>query len=190
MLQKDAETRAREAALKAQLREVQKPFKDAQRAERKVREAERKAFNKRAFPGGAEKPKREKVDDGSSYMAWLHDGLSCIGCLVMGETLPRSLNGIEAAHQKLQLANRGFHKRAGRRGPHWTCVPLCRLHHRDGPLCCDPAQSKFWSILGLAPEELADFIEALNAAYRGGAPGNPIIHRFAHLAARNRVRAA
>lgn len=191
-LRLDASTRAQLAELKRAEREIKKPLKDAQRHERreqrKSREADRVKFEKRPFPG-AEKPTRPKVDDGSGYMGWLHDGLHCIACLVLHEAQPRC-SVMEAAHQKLQLADRGFHKRAGRRGPHWTCVPLCRLHHRDGPLRCDPAQSKFWSIIGLEPERLADFIEALNAAYRGGSPGNPIIHSFAELALRNRARAA
>jgi hypothetical protein len=133
------------------------------------------------------RPKQPVVDDGSAYMSWLHHDIPCIACLKLGrlhlvadgQVAP---NRIEAAHQKLQLADRGFHKRAGRRGPHWTCVPLCAGHHREGPLCCDPAQAKFWAIVGFEPETLADFIEALNAAFRDGMPGAGVVQRFAAMA--------
>jgi hypothetical protein len=135
-------------------------------------------------PKLAGRPKQPVEDDGSDYMAWLHHDIPCIVCVKLGRTSrPRYTGGdIEAAHQKLQLADRGFHRRAGRRGPHWTCVPLCAGHHRIGPLRCDPAQAKFWAIVGFEPETLADFIEALNAAFRDGMPGAGVVQRFAAMA--------
>lgn len=136
-------------------------------------------------PKLAARPSQTVEDDGSAYIAWLHHDIPCIACLVLG-LRPLDADGrphrIEAAHQKLQLAGRGYHKRAGRRGSHWTCVPLCAGHHRIGPICCDPAQAKFWALLNVGPEHLADFIEALNAAFRADAPGTDVVRRFAQIA--------
>lgn len=133
--------------------------------------------------------KREPVDDGgSAYMAWLHVDIPCLACLVVGKgSRQRYAGRIEAAHQKLQVADRGWHRRAGRRGPHWTCVPLCAGHHRIGPLCCDPAQTKFWSIIGLAVEQVVDFAEELNEAFRKDASGAAVVRRYASIAAAQRV---
>lgn len=122
-------------------------------------------------------PKREPADDGAAFMAWLHHDLSCIACLRLGRA-PRD-TGIEAAHQKLNRADRGWHKRAGRRGPHRQTVPLCAYHHRTGTPCCDPAQAKFWAILGFSVDDAIDFNEALNAAFDEGRPGEPVVREFA-----------
>lgn len=145
------------------------------RAERDARKADR---GTRVIQASA---KPAPTDDGSDYMAWLHSDISCVACLVLGRH-PTAASVKEAAHQKLQLHDRGFHRRAGRRGPHWTCVCLCAGHHRIGPICCDPAQSKFWGLVGFEPEQVADFIEAMNAAYRDGEPGEAVVRRFAAMA--------
>ena len=116
-------------------------------------------------------------NDGSDFMAWLHDGLPCIACIRLGT--PRRDTYIEAAHQKLNRADRGWHKRAGRRGPHRQCLPLCAFHHRTGSPCCDPAQEKFWAIVGYSVDQVIDLNEALNAAFDEGRPGAPVIRNFA-----------
>lgn len=125
--------------------------------------------------------KRELVDDrGAAYMAWLHRDIPCIACLILGRSAHPQ---IEAAHQKLQRSDRGWNRTAGRRGPHRTCVPLCAGHHRIGRPCCDPAQTKFWAILGFTVDRVIDFAEALNAAFDEGLPGAPIVREFARRAA-------
>lgn len=162
----------------AQARDVIRADKNARKADRSM------PFAARPFPGKAAAP---KVDDGSDYMAWLHYDIPCIGCLVFGQHALVFNNPIEAAHQKLQVADRGWHRRLGRRGSHWTCAPLCAGHHRIGPLCCDPAQAKFWGILGLELEQVVDFVEELNSAFRDDRPGAGVVHRYATLAAAQRV---
>lgn len=127
------------------------------------------------------KPPQKSTED-ADYMAWLHEGLPCIACLVLGP----GGGPIEAAHQKLQRADRGWHRRAGRRGPHRTCVPLCRSHHHEGPVCCDPAQAKFWELIGLGVDGAIDFAEALYGAFASGGDGLPIIQEFAATAASQR----
>lgn len=122
----------------------------------------------------------------TGYLSWLHEDLPCIACLVLGEILPQSLNAIEAAHQKINAPGR-VQKRLGVRPDDVWTLPLCRLHHREGPLCCDPAQAKFWSIIGLTPDETADFCLALYAAYQEERDGRAVVHDFASLAAANRA---
>jgi hypothetical protein len=121
--------------------------------------------------------KRQPADDGgAAYMAWLHHDIPCIACLILGRSAHPK---IEAAHQKLQMADRGWNRTAGRRGPHRTCVALCAGHHRLGKPCCDPAQTKFWALLGFTVERVIDFVEALNAAFDSDLPGAPVVREFA-----------
>lgn len=180
MIRLSAHDRQRQQSLKAELRELERPAKEAEKRERKAAQKVRKAN----APAKFEKRPKPMEDSGAAYMAWLHDDLPCIACVVLGKhTLPALSNPIEAAHQKMQVADRGWHRRAGRRGPHWTCVPLCAGHHRIGPLCCDPAQTKFWSVVGFEPEQVIDLAEALNAAFREGRSGGVVILLHAVLAA-------
>lgn len=127
-------------------------------------------------------PKHGRERD-AAYLAWLHDGLDCIACLRFGFTG----SPIEAAHQKIQAASKGLHRKAGVRPDDWQTLPLCARHHRLGPLCCDPAQGKFWSIVGLTADDVADFCAGLYAAFKAGAPGQPIITRFAAMAAQQKA---
>lgn len=128
------------------------------------------------------KPKHGRDRD-HDYLAWLHDGLDCIACLRFGATGAP----IEAAHQKIQAPDRGLNRKLGVRPDDWQTVPLCQSHHTGGPICCDPAQGKFWALVGLAPAAVADFCSELYAAFKAGLPGNPIVHRFAALAVEGRA---
>lgn len=128
------------------------------------------------------KPKHGRQLD-AAFMAWLHDGLDCIACIRFGRTGA----DIEAAHQKLNVPSRGLGKRLGSRPSDQWCVPLCAQHHRLGPLCCDPAQGKFWAIVGLTADDVADLCAELHAAFKAGAPGQPIITKFAAMAAQQKA---
>lgn len=128
------------------------------------------------------KPKNGRERD-RDYMAWLHAGLPCIACLRFGTTG----SDIEAAHQKLNAPDRGLFKKLGVRPDDVFTLPLCARHHRLGPLCCDPAQAKFWAIVGLDPNDVADLCFALHAAFKAGQAGAPIIHQFAAVAAQARA---
>lgn len=131
---------------------------------------------------GRAKPKHGRERD-AAYMGWLHEGLECIACLRFGHTG----SPIEAAHQKVQAADKGLYRKLGVRPDDWLCLPLCATHHRLGPLCCDPAQGKFWSIVGLSADDVADFCAALHRAFQDGQPGAPIITRFAAQAAQGKA---
>lgn len=157
------------------------------RDDRKAKKADKRiTFSARPFP------KREKATHGRErdvgFLAWLHHDLPCIGCLILGQAHPQHAS-IEAAHQKIQAASRGVHKRLGVRPSDMWCVPLCEWHHRTGPICCDPAQTKFWNVVGLSPEEVADFCMALYRAYEQEGDGAQVVREFASLAAGNRVAA-
>ena len=144
------------------------------RDDRKARKADRgpRVAHKAARP-------RHGRDRDEDFIGWLHEGIPCIACLVLG----RGAGRIEAAHQKIQAESRGVHRRLGVRPSDKWCVPLCVSHHRVGPLCCDPAQAKFWSIVGLSPEEVADFCTALYAAFEEERSGELVVQMFASLAA-------
>lgn len=144
------------------------------------------SFSARPFP------KREKATHGrerdGGFLTWLHQDLPCIGCLVLGPA-PMDSSHIEAAHQKLNAASRGVFKRLGVRPSDWLCLPICKGHHRTSTPCCDPAQARFWAIVGLDPEQVADFCKALYGAYEREADGSVVVREFASLAAGNRVAA-
>lgn len=123
------------------------------------------------------KPKGGRERD-IGFLSWLHEGLPCIACLRFGVTG----SPIEAAHQKIQSAEKGLNRKYGVRPDDWQCVPLCAEHHRTGPLRCDPAQAKFWAIVGLEPSDVADFCGELFAAYQAGESGSAVVRRFATLA--------
>jgi hypothetical protein len=159
------EARAIRAQLKAAIRELEKPEREARRAERKAARGAR--------------PKREKRidhvrkvirDRDAGYLSWLH-GLPCIACMILGPA-PAAHAHIEAAHQKAQDADRGWNKRAGVRPHDRQSAPLCEWHHRTGPIRCDPAQAKFWALLGV---DVIDYCQRLYAAYLAGEDALPII---------------
>lgn len=131
------------------------------------------------------KPKGGRERD-AEYMAWLHVDIPCIACIRFGRPafVP---NPIEAAHQKLTVAERGLQKTLGVRPSDKWCAPICAFHHRIGPPCCDPAQTKFWALVGLEPADVADLCAELFTAFTEGRPGASVIHQFARIAAQARA---
>lgn len=149
--------------------------RDVLRQNRKARKADRLQFSSRPFPKRqGPKPNRRVVDRG--FLAWLHDQ-ECVACRILG---PSSGREIEAAHLKLNSAEKGRAKRLGPRpNDAGNTIPLCRGHHREGSPCCDPAQAKFFEILGWSPEVAIDFAEQLHAAYAAGESGSAVVRLFA-----------
>lgn len=172
-----AEDRARERELRAELRALSRPQKEAARLERRAQAKLRKA--ERPKP---ERPGRVKVvrERDMGFLSWLHD-LPCIACSILGRA-PREHAYIEAAHQKAQDAGRGWNKRLGVRPSDEQCCPLCAWHHRLAPTCCDPAQAKFWDLLGV---DVIAFCQALYAAYREGLQGSPVVQAYATKATKH-----
>ncbi|WP_292038645.1 MULTISPECIES: hypothetical protein [unclassified Brevundimonas] len=128
------------------------------------------------------KGQRDPRQQDKAYLAWLHEGTDCIACLIEGR--PAFGGGgaevIEAAHQKLAIASKGW--REGGLGPRVhdrRCVPPCAWHHRLAPNSCDTGgQRKFWDRLGLR-DGIADFCADLNAAFDQGQPAMPVIRKWA-----------
>lgn len=124
------------------------------------------------------KGQRDPRQEDAAYLAWLHDGTDCIACMIEGRKADRG--AIEASHQKLAIASKGW--REGGLGPRVhdrRCVPLCTWHHRLAPNSCDTGgQRKFWDRLGLR-DGIADFCADLNAAFDQGLPAMPVIRKWA-----------
>ena len=164
----------------------------------KALRAERKAAKpSRAFAPGVKrersfrpegKGQRDPRQEDAAYLAWLHVDTDCIACMIEGR--PAFGGGgshvIEAAHQKLAIASRGW--REGGLGPRIhdaRCVPLCAWHHRLAPNSCDSGgQRKFWDRLGLG-DRIADLCADLYAAFKADAPAMAVLRRFAAMAKAN-----
>ncbi|ASE38442.1 hypothetical protein [Brevundimonas vesicularis] len=152
-------------------------------------QAEKKAARTRTFKPGMRlrsfkpeaKGQRDPRQVDAAYLAWLHVDTDCIACLIEGR--PHNPHGlqstIEAAHQNLAIASKGWRERGGGKRIHDArCVPLCTLHHTGLPNACDNGQRKFWDRLGLG-DAVADFCRDLHAAFTADEPALPIIHRYA-----------
>ena len=169
----DAETRQRRADLKAELRRLESPTREA----RKIAEAQRRAAREVGRTSRVThlrtKPKGGHEAD-AGFMAWQHDsGLICIACAIEGKPSTAQLMGernpIEVAHQRID----GW--KAGRKAHDRHSCPLCRWHHQLAPNACDKGQTKFWARLGV---DRADYCAALHQAYRANADGHAVQARF------------
>jgi hypothetical protein len=168
-LEAQATRKNREAA------KARKTLRAAKKAERPDRVEHRRALP--VAPG-----QRQPRQEDAAYLAWLHQGLPCIACVVEG--INRVLHGrfgnpIEAAHQKFNLKRPGWTKFTGKRVHDRQCIPLCAWHHQHAPNACDKAQAKFWNRLGFTLEQVADLCADLYAAFKANADGAEVIRAFA-----------
>lgn len=151
------------------------------RAERKERQ---KAVVESTAPN-----RRDPRQRNAGFLSWLHHDLPCIGCLVEGPG-PVGFATIEAAHQKVAIAAKGWAK--GGLGPRVhdlgrTC-PLCAWHHTVAANACDNGQRQFWDRLGLG-DDVADFCAALADAFTNHQPGRAVVVAFADAAKTRRLEA-
>jgi hypothetical protein len=114
-----------------------------------------------------------------AFVSWLHEDLPCIGCLIEGPG-PVGYATIEAAHQKMSIADKGWGKAGlGPRTHDHRCVPLCSWHHRLAANSCDTGgQKKFWARLGIF-DDVADFCRDLFDAFKQGNAGRAVVLAFA-----------
>jgi hypothetical protein len=111
------------------------------------------------------------------FLAWLHDGLPCLSCLIL--TGASHNRNIEAAHVKIGIASRGWTECGRGVRPHDArSIPLCSHCHRLAPDACDVNQRQFFDRLGLG-DEIADLSDDLYAAYQRGQDGAAVIRRWA-----------
>lgn len=173
------ERRAIELADKVKKRESQERAR-ARAAQRRQTQA---ALKESAAPN-----KRDPRQRDVGFLSWLHEDLPCIGCLVEGPG-PVGYATIEAAHQKVAIAAKGWSK--GGLGPRVhdlgrTC-PLCVWHHTAAANACDKGQRQFWDRIGLG-DDVADFCRALADAYLAGRPGRAVVTSFAAAAIADRTQ--
>lgn len=151
--------------------------REAAKARQLLREFRKERQNDRA-PRIDHKPAKTPRERDGDYLAWLHEDVPCIACLILGPG-PEKHCHIEAAHQKAQDAERGWHKLMGRKVHDRQCVALCAWHHRIAPNCCDPAQGKFWALLGV---DVIAFCDDLYRAFANGDQGQFVVWDHAHRA--------
>lgn len=168
------------------VREADRIKRDVRRVERRVekaqsreREKARKLEIAKAALQGAEAKFRQPREHDAAYMAWLREIGLCIACLIEGR--PAQLGPIEAAHQKLNIAAKGWTKVSGRRVHDRQCVGLCRWHHQDAPNACDKGQRQFWARLGIG-DGVANLCADLYHAFKGGNPGAHVLRCYAEEA--------
>lgn len=169
----DAATRQRRDALKAELRRLESPTREARKIAEAQRRAVREAGRSPRVKQTRSKPKGGHQAD-AGYMAWQHEsGLVCIACEIEGAPSSAALQGepnpIEVAHQRVD----GW--KAGRKAHDRHSCPLCRWHHQLAPNACDKGQRKFWARLEI---DAADYCAALHQAYRADADGHAVQRRF------------
>jgi hypothetical protein len=167
------EIRDEKAALRARLRELEDPAREARKIEEAKRRADRERGRTLRVTHQRAKPKGGRETD-PAFMSWQHDsGLTCIACEMLGAPSAAQLQGernpIEVAHQRVD----GWKK--GVRGHDRNSCPLCRWHHQLAPNACDKGQKAFWERLGI---DAADYCAALFHAFRAGFDGREVIRRF------------
>lgn len=158
------------AAVKIKKRESQERAR-ARAAQRRQTQA---ALKESAAPN-----KRDPRQKDAGFLSWLHEDVPCIGCIVEGPG-PVGYATIEAAHQKVAIAAKGWTKGGlGPRTHDHRCVPLCAWHHRIARNSCDVGgQAKFWARLGVF-DDVADLCRDLFAAFKADEPGRPIVLAYA-----------
>lgn len=163
------ERRAIEIADKVKRRESQ---------ERARSRAAQRRENQAALKESSASNKRDPRQKDAEFISWLHEDLPCIGCLIEGPG-PVGYANIEAAHQKMSIAVKGWGKAGlGPRTHDSRCVALCAWHHRVARNSCDTGgQAKFWSRLGLG-DDVADFCSDLFAAFKADEPGRPVVMAY------------
>lgn len=169
-LRLDAEARARKQALKAELRELERPEREARRLERKARQKARpKQEPKIRHKPDAVKASRGRERD-PGYLAFLRR-LPCVACLVEGGYCGPT----EAAHLRFSDArwsrtNSGMGAKPSDR---WA-TPLGHGHHQHDQH--RRSERAFWERLGIEPGALAT---DLYEAYRAGGDGLAVLQAHA-----------
>jgi len=159
-----AAARRRAQALKAELRKIERPAKEAARKERQVA---RKDRTKRI--GKTAAGQRQERERDSGYLAWLRR-LPCVACMVVGG----HCGPTEAAHLRYSDAKRGrINPGMGRKPSDRFATPLGHGHHQHDQH--KRQEAAFWAGLGIEP---GDLTEALYAAYQAGGDGLAVLKQF------------
>lgn len=162
MIRDDAERRAKLTALKRQVRELEKPEREAAKIARAKSRARREAALVRT--DGQREPRVKEP----AYLQWVRR----LPCVICGTT-----NRVEAAHIRSGYSAPGWPPTGMAQKPSdFRCAPLCATCHREGPDSQHRANERaWWACHGIDPP---DFCAALRAAYLAGTDGLAVIHRF------------
>lgn len=166
----DADKRERLRQLRAEVKVLESPKREAAKIARAKARKASNAARKAAPMAGQREPRQHDAN----YLAWIR-GLKCIGC-VQDQTPSRSVRS-EAAHVRFADARAGWsHTGKGEKPHDRRTLPLCAGHHRQGPKSQHAAGERaWWEARGIhAPSACA----ALEAAYEAGADGNDVIRRL------------
>lgn len=119
---------------------------------------------------------REPSEKNPSYLRWLHDRIPCIACRI--ESGGSHNTRLEACHQHMDIASKGWVAQRGKKVSDQKCVILCGWHHRLAPDACDVNQRAFWDRLGIG-DGIADLCNDLFEAFQRGEDGAAVIRRWA-----------
>jgi hypothetical protein len=156
--------RRRAQALKAEIRAIERPAKDAARKERKA--ASKARDTGRGQLATWERQRRERDP---AFLQWIRR-LPCVAGLVKGGCL----GPIEAAHLRYSDAARGRVNPGMQKKPSDRyATPLCNSHHQSDQHA--RRERDFWADLHIEPGDLTD---ALYAAFQAGEDGSAVLKQF------------
>ena len=166
MLRMSEEKRRALNSLRAQVKELERPEREAAKIARARSRRKREAAIDRKRP-----EQRHPRERDPGYLAFLRR-LPCIAA-VMGKA--GCEGAIQAAHLRFSDAKGGRRNPGMSSKPHDRhATPLCAHHHlRDQHTRQEQA---FWNDLGVDPGDLS---AALYAAYQAGDDGSAVLRRFA-----------
>jgi hypothetical protein len=151
----------------------------AEKRKGRRRASPRKVAAKRAIPTAP--GQRQPREQDERYLGFLRQH-PCIACLIEGPPPAGARTNMEAAHQKLAIASRGWKEGGGGVRTHdRRCVGLCRWHHQDAPNACDKAQRRFWDRLNIG-DAVADLCTALRRAFPDHEAAVQVLRDFAAAA--------
>lgn len=165
MLRLDSEKRRKLNALRAELRELERPDKEAI----KIRRAKDRAKRERAIDRSRQEQRQPRERD-AGYLAWLRR-LPCAAG-VLGH--PGCGGATQAAHVRYSAAGKGRNPGLQSKNHDRHANPLCEAHHLH-----DQHRRKeqaFWADVGV---DAYDLSAALYAAYLAGEDGASVLRRFA-----------
>lgn len=163
MISRDKEHRDRIQKLKAEVRDLERPEREA----RKIAQAKARRDREKALDRSRAGQRTPRVRD-NAYLAWVRR-LPCVCC--------GSAARIEAAHIRASYPSAGWAPTGMAQKPDDVrVVPLCSTCHREGPDAQHRSNERaWWSARGIDPPDLC---AALRRAYEANTDGAAVLRRF------------
>lgn len=159
----DQERRKALHAAKAQVRELERPEREA----RKIIQAKARRDREKAIDRSRPEQRAPRVRD-NAYLAWVRR-LPCVCC--------GSVQRVEAAHIRAGYSTAGWAPTGMAQKPDdFRVAPLCASCHREGPDAQHRSNERaWWSARGIDPPDLC---AALRGAYEANGDGAAVLRRF------------